>query len=250
MRNHDDGGKWTGEMGAMGADRRVLFLQHQDDCGPGYLGDRAEELGFTIDVAHLAHGDRPEDPRGYAMVVTLGSDDSVLDGTVAHREHERAFLGAAIASDVPVLGVCYGAQMLATVLGGRVRPLDHPEIGWLTVDTTDPDLIEPGPWLVWHLDELECPPGADLLGRTDGAVQAFRQGPHLGVQFHPEATPESARAWADKYADALATAGADRDALLEETERRREVSRDRAASLFDRVVNDVPRRCHGTVLGA
>lgn len=223
----------------MSEDRRVLFLQHQDDCGPGYLGDRARELGFAVEVAHLAHGDRPADPAPYAVVVSLGSDDSTLDGSVASLAAERAFLERAVATDVPVLGVCFGAQLLATVLGARVAPLEAPEIGWLEVDTTAPGVVGRGPWLVWHLDAFGCPPGAELLASTDAAVQAFRQGPHLGVQFHPEATPESAGAWAAKYPAALAEAGIDPSALLAETDRRQAESRERAAGLLDRVVNGV-----------
>lgn len=223
----------------MSEDRRVLFLQHQDDCGPGYLGDRVRELGLPMEVAHLSHGDRPADPSRYALLVALGSDDSTLDGSVPYLAHERAFLADAVAADVPVLGVCFGAQLLATVLGARVRPLDRPEIGWLDVEALAPDVVGTGPWLVWHLDAFDCPPDAELLASTDIAVQAFRQGPHLGVQFHPEATPESAGAWAAKYADALTAVGVDRSALLAETDRRQAEARERAARLVDHVVNTV-----------
>lgn len=229
-------------------ERRVLFLQHQDDCGPGYLGDRAEELGFAVEVVDVSRDVLPAEPRSFGMVVPLGSDDSVLDPSVPHLADEQELIGKAVAAGVPVLGVCFGAQLLATVLGGRVRPLDRPEIGWLPVDTTAPELIEPGPWLVWHLDAVECPPEAEVLAATDVAVQAFRQGPHLGVQFHPEATPGSARAWAAKYDAALVSAGVERSALLEETDRRRAESRGRAARLLDRVVNSVSPACPGTIL--
>jgi len=230
--------------------RRVLFLQHQDDCGPGYLGDRARELGFSVEVADLTRETCPTGPGRFAMIVSLGSDDSVLDDSVPYLASERELLENAVAAGVPILGVCFGAQLLATVLGARVRPLDRPEVGWLPVETVDPDMIEPGPWLVWHLDAFDCPPGAALLASTAASVQAFRQGPHLGVQFHPEATPESARAWAAKYEDALAGAGVDGSALLEETERRRSWSRGRASTLFDRVVDGVSSRCPETILGS
>ncbi|MDD7941586.1 type 1 glutamine amidotransferase [Actinomycetospora lutea] len=234
----------------MSEDRRVLFLQHQDDCGPGHLGDRVRELGLPVEVAHLSHGDRPADPRRYALVVALGSDDSTLDAAVPYLADERAFLSDAVAAEVPVLGVCFGAQLLATVLGARVRPLDRPEIGWLDVDSVAPDVVGPGPWLVWHLDAFDCPPDAELLATTDVAVQAFRQGPHLGVQFHPEATPESAGAWAAKYAGALTSVGVDRSALLAETDRRQPESRERAAQLVDRMVNGVSSAGARTTLGS
>ncbi|GAA4901977.1 type 1 glutamine amidotransferase [Actinomycetospora succinea] len=226
----------------------MLFLQHQDDCGPGYLGDRVRELGLPMDVAHLSHGDRPADPSRWSLVVSLGSDDSTLDSSVAYLDHERAFLAEAVAADVPVLGVCFGAQMLATVLGASVRTLERPEIGWLDVETRRPDVVGSGPWLVWHLDAFACPPDAEMLASTDAAVQAFRQGPHLGVQFHPEATPESAGAWAAKYPKALAAAGIDRTALLDETDRRQDESRERAAALLDEVVNGVSSAGAGTTL--
>lgn len=232
----------------MDTDRRVLFLQHQDDCGPGYLGDRARELGFTVEIADLAAGDRPADPRRFAMVVPLGSDDSVLDTSVPYLAAERAFLADAVAHGVPVLGVCFGAQMLATVLGARVRPLDRPEVGWLTVDTNEPEVVDGGPWLVWHMDALECPPGAELLATTPVAVQAFRHGPHLGVQFHPEATPRSARAWAAKYHETLGENGVDARELLDETDRRRLEARDRAAALLDRWTADAARAPRPTIL--
>lgn len=231
-------------------DRRVLFLQHQDDCGPGHLGARVHELGLPMEVAHLAHGDRPDDPTRYALVVALGSDDSTLDASVDYLAHETAFLTAAVAADVPVLGVCFGAQLLATVLGARVRPLERPEIGWLDVDTVAPDVVGAGPWLVWHLDAFACPPDAELLASTDVAVQAFRRGPHLGVQFHPEATSASAGAWAAKYGEALAAAGIDREALLAETDRRQPESRERAAALLDQVVNSVSSPVTRTTLGS
>jgi GMP synthase-like glutamine amidotransferase len=234
----------------MSEDRRVLFLQHQDDCGPGHLGDRVRELGLPMDVAHLDHGDRPADPSRYATIVALGSDDSTLDDTVGYLAHEKAFLTAAVAAEVPVLGVCFGAQLLATVLGARVRPLEAPEIGWLDVATARPEVVGPGPWLVWHLDAFACPPGAELIASTDVAVQAFRQGPHLGVQFHPEATLESAGAWAAKYPRALAAAGTDPSALLAETDRRQPESRERAAALLDEVVNGVSSADARTTLGS
>lgn len=227
---------------------RVLFLQHQDDCGPGFLGDRARERGLAVEVVDLGRGQVPDDPERYALVVSLGSEHSTLDASVPYLEREHAFLARAVAADVPVLGVCFGAQMLATVLGARVRPLDGPEIGWLTVDSTAPEVVEPGPWLVWHLDAFECPPDAEQLASTDRAVQAFRQGPHLGVQFHPEATPESAASWAATYDATLAVMGIDRSALMDETERRRPEARDRASTLLDLVVDGVSPGSARTIL--
>ena len=67
--------------------------------------------------------------------------------------------------------------------GGRSRPMT-------------PDLVPAGPWLEWHYERFCTPPGATELARTADAPQAFRLGPHLGVQFHPEATVEIVEGWA------------------------------------------------------
>lgn len=213
---------------------RVLFIQHQDDCPPGYVGDRARQRGFELDVVEAASGEFP-DPRDYDLVVPLGSDDAAYDDTVGYLPAEHRLLDAAVGAGVPVFGICFGAQLLARTLGGRVWQAEGPEIGWLRPEITEPDLVEQGPWLVWHLDVMSCPPGGTELARTPVALQAFRYGPHVGVQFHPEAVPASAAVWADHYSSSLAELGIDPGTLLAETWRDRDEARQRGYRLFDRV---------------
>ncbi len=90
--------------------------------------------------------------------------------------------------DVPVLGLCFGGQALATVLGGAVRRLEKPERGWHRIDTDAPGLVGEGPWLQWHYDAFTLPSGAEELARSAACPQAFTSGRNLGTQFHPEAT--------------------------------------------------------------
>lgn len=214
---------------------RVLHVQHQDDCPPGLVGERLAELG--ADQLVVDARDPLPDPTGFDLVVTLGSDDSAADESVPYLRREWALLARAVRANVPVLGICFGAQLLCRVLGGMVRPAPGgPEIGWLRVDTTEPDLVEPGPWLVWHLDLMEPGPESTVVARTDVGVQAFRHGPHLGVQFHPEATLASVRVWAERYRGSLDRLGLDPTALLEETERRAAQARARLDALVDRML--------------
>jgi GMP synthase-like glutamine amidotransferase len=172
-----------------------LVLQTQDDCPPGLLGDWAAANGFALEVVRVDR-DEPPDPRGAAFAAVLGSEASV-----AIPEHDWIrptveWVRAADAAGTPVLGICFGAQVLAAALGGRVLRLPRPEIGWVQIESADPDRVVSGPWLEWHEDALELPPLAYELARNAFGVQAFCHCRHLAVQFHPEVTAPIVTRWA------------------------------------------------------
>lgn len=215
---------------------RGLFIQHQEDVPAGLIGERAEQRGVTVEVHHAAPGAYP-DPRAYDFVVPLGSGASAYDDDVPWIQDERAFLRAAIDADVPVFGVCFGSQILSHVLGGEVRPGAQPEIGWLRVETSAPDLVESGPWLVWHFDVFSVPPDGRELARTALGPQAFVVGRHLGVQFHPEATPASVSSWAGTYAATIRELGSTPEQLVAATRAELPAARRRAHALFDRFLD-------------
>lgn len=215
---------------------RVLFVQHQDDCPPGLVGERLAALGATIEVAEAREPRLPH-PAGFDLVVPLGSGDSAADESVSYLRREWELLDRAVQGGVPVFGICFGAQLLCRVLGGRVRRMpDGPEIGWLPVETAAPGVVAPGPWLAWHFDRMEPGPHSVQVASSRLAAQAFVHGPHVGVQFHPEATADSVRAWAARYGDSLAALGVDPDGVVAET-RARTVRGYRATDeLVDRVL--------------
>jgi GMP synthase-like glutamine amidotransferase len=147
---------------------------------------------------------------------------------------ELALLARAIDEDIPVLGLCFGGQALAAVLGGTVEPAPTPELGWTEIETDEPELVPPGPWLEWHYDRFSTPPGATEIARTGAATQAFRHGRHLGVQFHPETTVEIVADWAASDHERVAALGhADADKLIAATPEQREAARAAAFALFD-----------------
>jgi GMP synthase-like glutamine amidotransferase len=131
-----------------------------------------------------------------------------------------------------VFGICFGAQALARALGGSVVRAAHPEIGWTSIDSDVPELIEAGPWFQWHSDRFTLPPGAVELARNAVAVQAYRVGRSLGVQFHPEVTRAGIARWVGNGGDAQARAlGIDPADLLAEADRQADAARQRAAAL-------------------
>jgi len=98
---------------------RVLFVQHQADCPPGLVGDRLIELGARLEVADPMSP--LPDPAGYQLLVPLGSEHSAADESVPYLRAEWELLAGAVRADVPVFGICFGAQLLCRVLGARSR---------------------------------------------------------------------------------------------------------------------------------
>jgi GMP synthase-like glutamine amidotransferase len=178
-----------------GAGGRALVLQHGEWAPPGLLAEWLDERGIPYDLHRTYLGEPMPDPGDYAFIATLGSNRNPNDTDDPAVAAELVFLRRAIEAGVPVLGLCFGGQALAAALGGDVEPAPQPELGWTTIETDEPELVPPGPWLEWHYDRFTTPPGATEIARTGAASQAFRHGPHLGVQFHPESTVEIVEQW-------------------------------------------------------
>jgi GMP synthase-like glutamine amidotransferase len=222
---------------------RALFIQ-QDHMSPtGPVGEAFAGHGFDVQefmVVPEEHFLAPSvavtfpDPLGFDAVVAMGAAWSVYDHDRigAWIGDELDFLRRAHHARVPVLGICFGGQALATALGGMVVRAERPEIGWTTVETSRPDLIEPGPWFQWHVDRWVLPEGVHAFARTDAAEQAFTAGRSMGVQFHPELTPQMLGGWLDTVGRAHAAAlGTDPDQLVAETAARSAEARARARRL-------------------
>ncbi|HVQ95219.1 MAG TPA: type 1 glutamine amidotransferase [Mycobacteriales bacterium] len=205
-----------------------LVIQHSAGDGLGRLGDWLREAGLLLDVLRPDQGQAvPAALDGYAAVIVLGGAMSAWDDAAAPwLPATRDLLRAATAAGVPVLGVCLGAQLLASALGGRVeRGGSGPEIGPALIAKRDvaahDRLFRPVPFtpdvLQWHWDAItSLPPDATLLASsTRYPHQAFRVRERTwGVQFHLETTADMVRRWAAEDAAALADVGIDVAALL------------------------------------
>jgi GMP synthase-like glutamine amidotransferase len=210
---------------------RVVVIRHHDIDSAGFIADAFEARGASLAV-HLfpGHGPLPA-LDGVDHVVVLGAVSSVNDPDPWIAE-ELAWLRAVGAAGVPVLGICFGAQALCAALGGRVEAMERHEIGWVMVDSLDRDVIPAGPWLEFHHDRCLLPAGATVLASNDAAVQAFRLGRHLAVQFHPEVDGPQLKRWLDAHTDADAgQLGIDPDQFLADTIREEPAARARADRL-------------------
>ena len=131
--------------------------------------------------------------------------------------------------------------MLARVLGGEVFRSTGSEIGWLPVRSKEPELVPEGPWFQWHFDAFTLPPGATLIAESDLGPQAFVAGRNLGLQFHPEVTPEIMNDWVRVYRHELDADGIDPEGLLEETKRRAPESQQMSRQMLERFLSDIAR---------
>ena len=216
---------------------RVVVIRHHDIDSAGFIADAFEARGASLAV-HLFPGEaRLPALDGADHVVVLGAVNSVNDPDPWIAE-ELAWLRAADAAGVPVLGICFGAQALCAALGGRVEAMGRHEIGWVLVDSLDHDVIPAGPWLEFHHDRCLLPATAAVLARNDTAVQAFRIGRHLAVQFHPEVDGPQLKRWLDAHTDADAgKLGIDPDQFLADTIREEPAARARADRLVAAALN-------------
>jgi GMP synthase (glutamine-hydrolysing) len=188
-------------------DAKVLILKHAEDEGPGLLGDLFRAEGWEIEVIALHKGEPvPTHLDGYGALIILGGPMNVHeeDAYPFLREEGRLIMKALI-EEVPLLGICLGAQLLAKTCGGAVYRAPQREFGWyriLLAGDASKDVLFRGlpkhmSVFQWHEDTFEIPEGGVLLAEGRGCRnQAFRMGNcAYGLQFHLETTDDMVKAW-------------------------------------------------------
>lgn len=200
-------GETTPPEGTIDDMARALVLTHSPVPGRGEryvgtVGPALRDQGFDVTVGSLVAGSEPvPEPGDVDVLVIMGSTQAAYDDTVPWLPGELAFLRRAIALDTPVLGICFGGQLLARALGGTVARAQRPELGFMPLDVLDagtagiPPVLPASTWMEFHHDAFTLPPGATGLARSEVCLQAFGHGPHLGLQFHPEISPDVLTSW-------------------------------------------------------
>jgi GMP synthase (glutamine-hydrolysing) len=196
---------------------RVLVIQNEKVDPVAQVGEWIEEFGIELDVRRPYAGEEvpaelPENVHG--LIVMGGAMGANDDSDYAWLSATRGLLRDAALKDLPTFGICLGAQVLATAVGGTVTRADVIEIGPVefTVDphttTADPLFSRyAGDTVVaaqWHQDWVATLPDTAvvLAGSNDCPVQAFRVGENVyGVQFHPELDAAMFKDWASDLQD-------------------------------------------------
>jgi GMP synthase (glutamine-hydrolysing) len=234
-------------------DSTLLVLQHIACEPPAAFEDELRSRGLDLVRVELDEGEPLPDWRQFPAIVVMGGPMGAYDD--AHHPWlvaEKRLLREAVEADVPVWGVCLGAQLLASALGARVYKGERPEVGLLDVELTEEAAADPVfgelpssfPTLQWHGDSFDLPDGATLLASSPAyRSQAFRVGRSYGLQFHVEVSLALATEWGQvpAYADSLeATLGPGAlDRLLAEVAAHEEVTVPLARRLFGRWLETV-----------
>lgn len=181
---------------------RAHWLQHVPFEGLGSIGPWLASAGHEITTTSLFRSADFPDINDIDLLIVMGGPMSVHDeDTFSWLGPEKQFIRRAIGMDIPVLGICLGAQLIAEVLGARVIPNPCKEIGWFPVQgvTSPEDSMFTFPRSIkafhWHGETFDIPPSAIRIATSEGCKnQGFQLGRSIiGLQFHLEITPQSVR---------------------------------------------------------
>lgn len=179
---------------------RIQCLQHVSFEGPAFVLDWAEENGHSFTITKLYEKQSLPTLDAFDFLVVMGGPMGVNDDVkYPWLVDEKAFIRTCVQAGKPVLGICLGAQLMASAMGAPVVSNCHPEIGWFEVQRTEhakslsllKDFQTDIPVFHWHGDTFGIPAGAKHLLKSEACVnQAFLIGESaLGLQFHLEMTP-------------------------------------------------------------
>lgn len=221
--------------------RKLLVFQHSAREPLGLLDPLLRRAGFRMRYVNFSRQPEvvPDIARYHGLVVLGGPMNVDQVDRFPHLATEIAAIQEALRRDIPILGICLGAQLLAAALGATVRPHSVREIGWYRLDPTEAAQSDPlcrhfdGSQHVfqWHAYTFDLPPQAVHLASTPTCPnQAFRYGDRAyGLQFHLEADETLIQRWLEvpEY-----RAEADVEPILRDTQDRAPPAADLSARVF------------------
>lgn len=191
----------------------ILIIKHIPIEGPVLIGEYFGKKKYDLVTVELGLGEKlPEITDGLQAVIILGGPMNVYEEEkYPHLRDEHIFIQELIARDIPTLGICLGAQLIAKASGALVKKASQKEIGFFKIKLTcdaAKDTVFMGlggeiDVFQWHEDTFDVPSGGVLLAEGDTCRnQAFRVGSSLyGLQFHVEVDDAAIREWIKEYLD-------------------------------------------------
>lgn len=195
---------------------KIAIVLHQATSSSGRVGQILQQTGFDLDIYRPIIGqDLPKTLKNYAGVVVFGGPLSANDD-LPHIKKEIDWISLVLDENVPFLGICLGAQMLARQIGGTVGPKSdgEVEIGWYPIEPTPQgQALMDWPEMVYHFHNegiYDLPSNVQILAKGKNYPnQAFRYGENAwGVQFHAELTRVMMQRWVVRGHQKLSEKGA------------------------------------------
>jgi len=188
------------------------IFQHVPFEGPGTISTWLGQKQATITSTRFFEGEIPPPLKGVDLLIIMGGPMSVNDTLqFPWLRMEKESIRRVVDADIPVLGICLGAQLIASALGAIIRQSPIKEIGWFPISgkSCDGCFLFPETLSVfhWHGETFDLPPDAQLLASTAECTnQAFQLADKkvVGIQFHLETTPESLDSIIENCRDDLA----------------------------------------------
>jgi GMP synthase (glutamine-hydrolysing) len=209
--------------------KRAVVIEHDPSISLGNLEPVLREAGYSIEVVDARSADFSAiDASAPDLVVVLGNDSGVYEkDRLTYIAHEEQWVADRLESKKPTLGVCFGAQIMASALGGEVYKGPTTQIGYRSVEPTPAGanspvaVFEGVPVMQWHGDTFTLPEQVTrLAGSSDYENEAFAiDNWALAIQFHPEMTDEMYRQWLADGRESVAKQGLTEDELLAESAR-------------------------------
>lgn len=169
---------------------RVAVIANRSEPWLGHFEHHSAELGFTLFRFFREDFISASTLDNFDLVVHLGSSWSIPGSgsrnLLREIQVEQNIVRSSLMSGTPTIGVCFGAQIIASSLGGTVHRNHKLEIGWCNVNNQSGCHVLDGPWFQWHYDGIIAPPGSDVGASNDFGVQVISGRRYLGLQFHPE----------------------------------------------------------------
>lgn len=193
----------------------IVFIKHITIEGPGTIADFLADNRIPSTVIDLSQGDRlPKLEKAFQSVISLGGPMNVYEEEkYPFLRDEDLLLKRVIEEEVPFLGICLGAQLIAKATGARVTKNPEKEIGWYKIVLNDyglhddlfRDFSEVFKVFQWHGDTFGIPEGGRRLAFSELCQnQVLKYGKNIyGIQFHVEITKDMIIQWADAYAKEL-----------------------------------------------
>jgi GMP synthase (glutamine-hydrolysing) len=223
----------------------AMVIQHVAPEHAGGIGAALQRRGVGTRPVRIDEGQPvPSDLGGASALIVLGGPMGVYEADrYGHLRAEMRLIELALASELPILGICLGSQLLGSVLGATVRPGRAKEIGWHQVQLTSAashdrvfgDAPRTFEAFHWHGDVFDLPPGSVRLASSESTpIQAFNYQSAYGLLFHLEVTATMVRDMVAAFADELTATGGSARGILHDLDTKAQRLGAVGTQIFDR----------------